>query len=73
MKIRKRRRTRFTSWLYSHKGGAKGAAKRLKVSTATVFYWTRGETVPKIEMANKIVRVSKGKIDYRDFYTNLSN
>lgn len=47
--------------------GAPTIAKELKVTRQAVFQWASGETVPTLENALKLIKLSKGKLTTNSF------
>ena len=50
------------TWI--RKTGTRQVAELLGVETATVRYWRRGESWPRIEQMRKIKRITKGVVGY---------
>lgn len=57
-------------WIES-KGGIPQAAELLKETPRTVKSWVYGEKLPKPQTACKIVKLTKGVVDYNGIYACL--
>lgn len=52
-------------WIQS-KGGYKKVAKLLGVSPMATYWWLNGTGLPKAQHMRKIVKISKGKVSYKE-------
>jgi transcriptional regulator with XRE-family HTH domain len=59
------KQSKFRSWIYSE-GGTLEVSEKLGVSRATVQHWLRRRATPRLEVAQKIIRLSKGKLTVTD-------
>lgn len=57
-------------WI-SEQGGVAKAAEKLKEETRTVKSWMYGEKLPKPLTAARIVKMTKGLVDYNGIYAPL--
>lgn len=55
------------NWI-KEKGGPVAAALILKENPRTVWSWYRGEKIPKPQTAQRIIRLTKGELDYNRIY-----
>jgi DNA-binding transcriptional regulator YdaS (Cro superfamily) len=47
------------------KTGAKKVARLLNVDPSTVSLWRNGRSTPRPKTMQKIIKITKGKVDYR--------
>ncbi|MGL5484548.1 MAG: hypothetical protein ACRDC7_21900, partial [Aeromonas veronii] len=52
-------------------GGPAQAAEVIKENARTVWSWYRGEKLPKPATAQKLIRLSKGALDFNRIYAPL--
>jgi DNA-binding XRE family transcriptional regulator len=57
---------KLKSWVEKN-GGARKIARRIGVSPHTIYNWFQGSNAPRMIYAQRLIKISKGKLSANDF------